>query len=265
MLRFWLFIPLNVLRMIWIALWSMLCISLALVVRLWTGNTHRSLAMARHLWAPGILAIGPFPIEVRGLENVDFDQPCFVAANHQSFLDIPVLFRVLPVNLHFVVKNELSRVPFLSWYIRAMGMIFVDRSNRTRAVESVRRTAELVRGGKTVLLFPEGTRSHDGKIRRLKSGALAAAAQGGVPVVPVVLDGTGRALPGGSFLRGNRQHVRVAIGQPIQTNDNDAEDRRQLAERVYEALTELQKDLLGRAWATRLIWTRLAPRASIDP
>lgn len=246
MLRHWFLVPINLIRIVWIASWSMLCITLALVVRMLTGNTRRSLAMARHMWAPGILACGPFTIETHGLENVDFDQPCFFAANHQAFLDIPVLFRVLPVNLHFVVKQELSRVPFLSWYIRAMGMIFVDRSNRARAVDSVRRTADLVLGGKSVLLFPEGTRSHDGKIKRLKSGALAAAAQGGVPVVPVVLEGTGQAMPGGTLLFARRWPLRVAVGRSIDTSKFDATDRRLLADHVHQALVELQASLASK-------------------
>ena len=101
--------------------------------------------------------------------------------------------------LHFIVKEELRRVPFLGWYIAAMGMIFVDRVARGRAYESVRRAADLIREGRSVVSFPEGTRSRDDSVKPFKPGVFVAAIEAGVPVVPVAILGTGAVLPPGGF------------------------------------------------------------------
>ena len=144
-------LPVNLLQFVLAVSWTAGCIVIALVVRLFAGDTRISLGMARWLWAPVMMRIGGYSYEVTGGDEIDWSRPHFFASNHQSLLDIVLLFRILPVNLHFVVKQELAKVPFLAWYIRAMGMIFVDRANRTRAQHSVQRTADLVAGGKSVL------------------------------------------------------------------------------------------------------------------
>lgn len=231
-------IPLTAVQCVVATLWSMACITVALGVRLVTGNTRLALGMARWPWAPGMMLLGGWTYEVEGLENVDWSRPHFVASNHQSFLDIILLFRALPVNLHFVVKEELSKVPFLAWYIRAMGMIFIDRRNRKRARESVQETGELVAAGKTVLLFPEGTRSRDGEVKRLKSGVLAAAAASSVPVVPVAVDGCREGFPP-EKIRIRPAHLKVAVGEPIPTGGYSVDDRRELADEVRESIVGL--------------------------
>ena len=105
-------------------------ISLALVLLLVTRSRRLPLAMARTIWAPGLLAISMSRVEVLGRERVDFSRPHILVANHRSQIDICALFVAAPVPLHFIVKEELRRVPFLGWYIAAMGMIFVDRRAR---------------------------------------------------------------------------------------------------------------------------------------
>lgn len=234
-----LWFPVNVAQWVLGCLYTALCVTLALGVRVVTGNTRMALGMARWLWAPGMLALCGARVEVEGGEAIDWSRPYFVASNHQSYLDIAVLFRHLPVNLHFVVKNELRHVPFLAWYIRAMGMIFVHRSNPEAAKLSIRRVADAASGGKTILLFPEGTRSRDGSIRRLKSGILAAAAESSVPILPVALDGPNRILPPGFSMRPGK--VRLVIGTPIETDEYRVDDRRILAERVRSDLVELHE------------------------
>jgi len=122
-----LWVPINLVQAVLAWAWTCFCVTLALPLRVLTGSTKHSLGMARWLWAPGMLLLGGYRYEVHGLDQVDWTKPYFIASNHQSYLDIILLFRALPVNLHFVVKKELSRIPFLGWYIAAMGMIFVER------------------------------------------------------------------------------------------------------------------------------------------
>ncbi|MEM8997457.1 MAG: lysophospholipid acyltransferase family protein [Acidobacteriota bacterium] len=241
-LRDLLWIPINVLQALWIVYWTALCISLALVVRLLTGSTRISLGMARFMWAPGLLVFGPYPFDVTTEGDVDWTRTYFIVSNHQSFLDIPLLFRALPVNLHFVVKSELRKVPFLAWYINAMGMVFVDRRDREAARLSVERTAQAALSGRSILLFPEGTRSKDGDVGPFKSGMMAAAIVGSVPVLPVAVEGPGEAMPSG-WPRLRPKRLRIAIGQPMETVDYDEADRRLLTERVRDEVVRLH-DLL---------------------
>lgn len=236
-------LPITLLQLAWILLWSVICITLALIVRVLTGSTRIPLAMARFMWAPGMLVIGPFPYEARGVHEVDWSRTYFIVSNHQSFLDIPLLFRVLPVNLHFVVKTELEKVPFLAWYIRAMGMIFVDRSDREAAKRSVERTARAAKDGKSILLFPEGTRSKDGRVAAFKTGMISAAIAGSIPILPVAVEGPGRALPGGGWPRPRSGLLKVAVGRAIETAGYQESQRRELTERVRGEVSKLHRQL----------------------
>ncbi|MEO1367918.1 MAG: lysophospholipid acyltransferase family protein [Acidobacteriota bacterium] len=244
-LRDLLWIPINGLQALWIVYWTALCITLALLVRVVTGSTRISLGMARFLWAPGLLVFGPYPFEVTAEGETDWTRTYFIVSNHQSFLDIPLLFRALPVNLHFVVKSELQKVPFLAWYINAMGMVFVDRRDREAARSSVERTARAALSGKSILLFPEGTRSKDGEVGQFKSGMMAAAIAGSVPVLPVAVEGPGEAMPSG-WPRLRPKRLRVAIGQPIETVDFGEDDRRLLTDRVRDEVVRLHRSLKSR-------------------
>ena len=237
---FWL--PVNLLQGLLGCLWSAFCITLALPLRVVTGSTKHSLGMARWMWAPVMLLIGGMRCEARGVDDIDWTKPYFIASNHQSYLDIILLFRVLPVNLHFVVKQELSKIPFLAWYIRAMGMIFVNRGSGKKAAASVRRTAELVAGGKHVLIFPEGTRSQDGSVGRLKSGVLAIAAQGSIPVIPVAVEGPGKLMPPHT-MRYRPGLLHVNVGQPIATDGYSSNERRRLADDVRAEIVRLLEEL----------------------
>ncbi|MEL7060063.1 MAG: lysophospholipid acyltransferase family protein [Acidobacteriota bacterium] len=224
-------------------LWTALWVSVAFCILGITRSARVPKNMASWPWAAGILRLGPARLEVRGLERVDWSKPYFLAANHQSFLDIPVLFRALPQHLHFVAKQELTRLPFVAGYIRAMGMIFVDRSNPEKAQESIRHTAEAVAGGRSVLIFPEGTRSPRGEVRRFKSGMLSAALHGDVPIVPIAVHGTADVLPR-NMHRFRAGRVIVEVGEPLLLDDYGPADRRRLANDVQQRVAALHAGLL---------------------
>lgn len=231
----------NAVQLVFTLAWSAGCITLALLVRLLTGSTRLPLAMARGLWAPGLLLGAGARLEVdRG--GLDFDRPYLFVANHASIIDIPALFRALPADLHFIVKRELGRVPFLGWYVSAMGMIFVDRGARAEALASVRHASKLARAGQSVLSFPEGTRSRDGRIGPFKSGAFLAAIEAGVPVVPVAVAGAGAVLPPSGF-RVRPGIIRIAVGEPIPTTGMTKNDRGALAAEARAAVIALRSRL----------------------
>ena len=234
---------LDLLKTLGVILWSVTLFSVVGVLRRWDGNPRRSLAMAHHTWAPWILKMTEFEVDLEQESDIDWSRPYFVASNHQSFLDIPVLFYIVPSNLHFVVKKELGRVPFLAGYIRNMGMVFVDRRDRESSIRSIGNAAQMAADGHTILLFPEGTRSRDGELGVLKTGMLAAAIESGTPVLPVTLVGTGEGMAPGWIPRYRPGQVYARFGSPLPTDHLKIEDRSLLAEQLRDELLRLRSEI----------------------
>lgn len=230
---------LNAVQLVYTLLWSAGCITLALLVRLALGGPRLALAMARRLWAPGLLLGAGARVVVEGAEALDWTVPHLFAASHQSIIDIPTLFVALPIPLRFIVKRELRAVPFLGWYVAAMGMVFIDRQARHEAVAALRNAAEILRAGASLVCFPEGTRSRDGALRSFKNGAFAVAIEAQVPVVPVAIEGAGAVLPSGGF-RVRPGTIRVRLGQPIETVGRLPEERGALARQARAAVLALR-------------------------
>jgi 1-acyl-sn-glycerol-3-phosphate acyltransferase len=137
--------------------------------------------------------------------------------NHQSHLDIPVLYATLPSpTIRFVAKTELFRIPVWGPALRQAEFVEVDRSNRRQAVGALDRAAELVRDGVSIAIAPEGSRSRDGRIQPLKKGGFHLAIGTGAPIVPVAIRGTIDILPRGSRSMRAGVPVRVVIGAPIE-------------------------------------------------
>ena len=229
----------NALQLVYTIAWTAACITLALLVLLLTfGNRRIPLRMASRLWAPGLLIGAGAKLRVEGLERVDFSKPHVFVANHQSIIDVCVLFRALPVPIRFVIKQELAKVPFIGWYARAMGMIFIERGHAREAAMRLHGVVSLVRGGQSLCAFPEGTRSRDGSIRPFKGGAFQVALQAGVPVVPIAIEGSGAVLPASGF-RVRPGTITLRIGEPIPTSDLHAGNRHALAQRAHDAVAAM--------------------------
>jgi 1-acyl-sn-glycerol-3-phosphate acyltransferase len=175
---------------------------------------------------------------VEGAERVDWSRPQVLVANHASMIDIPALFRAVPVPLRFVLKREIAGVPFVGWYARMMGMAFIDRGNARDAKRTLGEAAEKLRGAATFAAFPEGTRSKDGTVGPFKGGALQLAIEAGVPVLPVAIEGAGRVLPPSGF-RVRPGTIVVRIGAPIETAGMASQDRNALAQRARDAVVAL--------------------------
>jgi 1-acyl-sn-glycerol-3-phosphate acyltransferase len=229
----------NTLQLVYTVAWTAGCISLALLVLLLTGGNRRvPLRMAARLWAPGLLCGAGARLRVEGLEHVDFSRPHVFVANHQSIIDVCALFRALPVPIRFVIKQELAKVPFIGWYARAMGMVFIERERAREAATRLHRVVSLVRAGENLCAFPEGTRGRDGSVGPFKGGAFQVALQAGVPVVPIVIGGSGAVLPASGF-RVRPGTITLRIGKPIPTAGLHAGDRHALAQRAHAAVVAL--------------------------
>lgn len=231
----------NGLQLTLIVGWSVVCITAALAARLLTGGRRTPLAMARLLWAPVVLRVAGARLTVDGNEG-PARQPlaggAVVVANHASLVDVPALFAALPVPLYFVAKSELRGVPFLGWYIAAMGMVFVERRQPGQAARVADQALERLREGGVVVFFPEGTRAAGERLGRFRSGAFLTAVRAGVPVVPVAVAGTRRVMPARGW-RLRPGPVRVRVGAPLASAGLRQEEGRELAERARAAVAAL--------------------------
>lgn len=229
----------NGVQLVYTIAWTAGCITLALLVLLLTGGRRGlPLRMAARLWAPGLLFGAGARLRVEGLERVDFAKPHVFVANHQSIIDVCALFRALPVPIRFVIKQELGKVPFIGWYARAMGMLFIERGRAREAAARLQGVVALVRNGDSLCAFPEGTRSRDGTVGPFKGGAFQVALAARVPVVPIAIQGSGTVLPASGFrVRPGTIHVR--IGAPIPTAGLNAGDRHALALRAQWAVAAM--------------------------
>jgi 1-acyl-sn-glycerol-3-phosphate acyltransferase len=146
-------------------------------------------------------------------------------SNHQSHLDIPILYATLPSRtIRMLGKKELFEIPLWGRGLKAAEFISVDRSNHARAVQSIERAKELLRDGVSIYLAPEGTRSRTGKIGPLKKGGFHLALDTHTPIVPVAIQGTIDILPRGSRVMRTGQRVQVTIGDPIPVENQDLSD-----------------------------------------
>jgi 1-acyl-sn-glycerol-3-phosphate acyltransferase len=151
----------------------------------------------------------------RGTEHVPAG-PAVYAANHSSTLDILVVLAHLPREVRIIFKRSLGYIPLLGWSMALAGHIPIDRSNPFRARRSLDLARERIRGGTSVLVFPEGTRSRDGRVHHFKRGSFSLAIEAGAPVVPLSLAGVKALVPGGLFsLRPGRVMLRVHPAIPV--------------------------------------------------
>jgi 1-acyl-sn-glycerol-3-phosphate acyltransferase len=185
-------------------------------------------ARARDLeWMLGV------DVALHGLEQVENAGPVIYAPNHQSHLDILTLLGHLPGATRFAAKRELWRHPVVGGVLDTLGMIPIDREAGERSIEVLNEAAA---EASSIVIFPEGTRSRDGRLREFKKGAFVLAIATGLPIVPVCSVGTRRLMPRGSQLAVVPGHVDVFIEPPIPTVGLEYDDRDALAGRVREAI-----------------------------
>jgi 1-acyl-sn-glycerol-3-phosphate acyltransferase len=187
-------------------------------------------------WAKVVLWVCGVKVEVKGLENVDSGVPRVYATNHQSYFDIFALFACLPVNFRFVLKQELMRIPLFGFAAKRSGHVALDRTDHRKAVKSMNEAAEKMERGASMLIFPEGTRSEDGRLQPFKNGGFRLALKAGFDVVPVAIINSRNIVPKGS-LRINKGAFGLNIGKPISVKDYSKKDVDKLMKAVREAIT----------------------------
>lgn len=191
---------------------------------------------ASQIWTALILRMGGVVLRVSGGEHIDPRQQYVFMVNHQSNLDIPVLVHSLvSFQLRWIAKRELLWIPFFGWAMWASRHITIDRADPLTAVKSLKRAKERMAAGISVVVFPEGTRSRDGKLLRFKKGGFLLAAEANRPIVPVTINGSRQILPAGAWrLRGGI--VEVIISEPIAVDGFGPGTLRHLSNQVRQAI-----------------------------
>ena len=192
-------------------------------------------------WARIILWVSGVKVRTKGQENVDARFPRIYMTNHQSYFDIFALLACLPVNFKFILKQELMRLPFLGIAMRKARYIGIERKDPRKAVQSIKDAAEKIKGGASVLIFPEGTRGTDGRLQPYKKGGFNLALRSGCDIVPVTICDSHRIVPKGS-LKVNKGSFSLYIGKPISVKGYDKTNVTQLMENVRDVmLSHLKK------------------------
>ena len=217
----------------------MLITVLAAVLTIFLGlfDRHGKTAYrASQMWTALILRMGGVVLRVSGGEHIDQRQQYVFMVNHQSNLDIPVLVQSLvSFQLRWIAKKELLWIPFFGWAMWASRHITIDRADPLAAVKSLKRAKERMAAGISIVVFPEGTRSRDGKLLRFKKGGFLLAAQSNRAIVPVTINGSRQVLPAGAWqLR--RGIVEVIIGEPISVDGFGPGTLRHLSNQVRQAI-----------------------------
>jgi 1-acyl-sn-glycerol-3-phosphate acyltransferase len=182
----------------------------------------------------GALRLAGARLEVHGLEKIPKRCTLVFMPNHQSNCDPPAVFLILPAVL-VMAKKEFFRIPVLGRAMRMRGFVPVDRKKREKAIESVEQATRSLQAGHNFLVFPEGTRSPDGRLQPLKKGVFVMAIKAQATIVPISVSGSRRIMPKGKLLI-SPGLVRITIHDPVPTEGCTLEDREQIMERVRQAI-----------------------------
>lgn len=173
----------------------------------------KALKIASSIWSYLILKISGVTLVIEGSPPRDNKARIYVC-NHESNMDIPCLFLAIPEAVFFIAKKELQKIPFMGWYMTAVGMIFIDRRDRSKSMESMKKAGQEIKKGKSVLSFPEGTRSKTGEMGIFKRGSFILGVENDIEIIPISLEGTGKIIPTGKFeINGGK--VIVNFGTPL--------------------------------------------------
>ncbi|MDX1586909.1 MAG: lysophospholipid acyltransferase family protein [Balneolaceae bacterium] len=199
-------------------------------------KTLKGLAWAMLLVNPG------WDFDIRGADAEKVNQPTIVIGNHQSFLDLPLLY-LLPWNMKWVAKKSLFKIPILGWIIFMTGQIAIERYS-LKSVKKLDKLVQPIQKGIPGMIFPEGTRTEDGNLKSFKNGAFLMAKRYNFNLLPVVHNGGYDAMPTGSWRVNPKQVFKISVLDPIHSDDYDSlEELKETAYRkINSELVRLQKE-----------------------
>ncbi len=196
-------------------------------------------------WAKKMFTMAGGQVEVFGLENL-VDGPAVYVANHLSYFDIPLMIGFLGDDTKpMMAKKQIAKIPGIAAWMRELHCVFVDRSHPRESVKALKESEHWLSEGYSMVIFPEGTRSKDGRVHTFKSGAFRIAKKDAVPVVPCVIEGTERMMrPGAVWIHPAK--VSLTVLKPVQTSDFDKKAWRELPETVRQIIESYREKQLKR-------------------
>jgi 1-acyl-sn-glycerol-3-phosphate acyltransferase len=198
-------------------------------------NAENNVHKVASLWSKVLLFICATKVEVIGRENILRGKPQVFMANHQSDFDILITLAHVTCQFRWIAKKELFTIPIFGQAMKAAGYIEIDRQNHEKAMQSLDMAALRIRQGKSVMTFPEGTRSRNGEIKAFKQGTFHLAIQSGVPIVPISIIGSGDIMPKRS-LKIKPGKIKLVIDKPIAVEGYTLADRQELIDRVRQVI-----------------------------
>jgi 1-acyl-sn-glycerol-3-phosphate acyltransferase len=202
-----------------------------LLVCLLAGVRDPLLAIGKWAMRLGTRVLG-LRLDVSGLDHVDLERSYLFMPNHISFLDGPMVFMLIPQPVRVILKKEVFRIPVVGPGMRFVGFVPVDRKGAKGGKVAIERAARLMKEkGFSFLIFPEGTRSRDGRLQRFRRGGFFLALESGAPIVPISIKGTFEMMPKGSFFI-RKGRIRVTFHPAVPVEDYRAENLSELIDRV---------------------------------
>ncbi len=208
---------------------STIVLSIPIAIMCFAGYPNAASRIFARAWARSNAAVSLMTVEIKGREKMVPGESYVIVANHQSLVDIYVIYGYLSADIKWVMKKELRAVPFLGFACDLMGHIYIDRSDTESALQSIADAQSRIQNGISAVFFPEGTRSRDGSLAPFKRGAFRFAIDIGKPILPVTIHDTRRVLPSDTteIVPG---HAWIEIGDPISTEGLTPDDTRRVAE-----------------------------------
>jgi 1-acyl-sn-glycerol-3-phosphate acyltransferase len=199
-----------------------------------SGNFSHNIA---RLWSRLICRLNGIKVEIIGLENIPSDKAQVFIANHQSYFDIFALSGYLPVQIRWMAKSILFKIPLFGFAMKSAGYISVNRENRKKAYESFLKAIEKLNTGSSIVIFPEGTRSLDYKVAEFKKGGHLLAMRSQKPMVPVTIIGTGRIIKKGSGVI-NPGPVKIIISPAIEAANISSKEGETALNNIREIISQ---------------------------
>jgi 1-acyl-sn-glycerol-3-phosphate acyltransferase len=225
------------LYLLFFAPWTLFCSVTALLSTFLdrSGSSYHRIACA---WSRVALLAAGVRIEVTGAELIPSGQPVVFMGNHQSSFDILTLFQAIPQRFNWLAKEELFKLPLFGTSMRAAGYIPISRGDGRDSLKSLDNAATLIRSGTSIVIFPEGTRSNDGRLLSFKRGGFILAAKAGVPIVPFSISGSMNINPPDNFLHLRSGVIRIRFSPAVASDARGSLPQTTIMEKVRQAIAD---------------------------